>query len=81
VLALANEPAVAGATPLLDQVMRDGRRLRPRRALAALRERCHDELQRLPPAVRRLAGADAYRVELSDGLRELIARVGAREGA
>jgi nicotinate phosphoribosyltransferase len=81
VLALADEPPIAAAAPLLEPMMRDGRRLRPRRALAALRERCRDELRRLPAGVRRLAGADAYRVELSDGLRGLIAQVGAREGA
>ena len=81
VLALADEPPIAAAAPLLEPMMRDGRRLRPRRALAALRERCRDELRRLPAGVRRLAGADAYRVELSDGLRGLIAQVSAREGA
>jgi nicotinate phosphoribosyltransferase len=81
VLALADEPAVAGAVPLLEPMMRDGRRLRPHRALAALRERCHDELLRLPAGVRRLAAADAYPVELSEGLRRLIVTVGARDGA
>jgi len=75
VLALADEPGPAGAVPLLEPVMRDGRRVRPSRALAALRERCRDELTRLPDAVRRLADPASYTVELSGGLRSLIARV------
>jgi len=80
VLGLADEPPIAGAAPLVELVMRDGRRLRPRRALAALRERCRDELARLPAGVRRLAEVGPYPVDLSDGLRALIARV-RREGA
>jgi len=81
VLALVDEPPIPGAAPLLEPMMRDGRRLRPRRALAALRERRHDELERLPAGVRRLADAAAYPVELSDGLRALIARIAGQGGA
>ncbi len=81
VLALVDEPPIPGAAPLLEPMMRDGRRLRPRRALAALRERCHDELERLPAGVRRLADAAGYPVEISDGLRALIARIAGQGGA
>jgi len=81
VLALADEPPVAGAVPLVEPMMREGRRLRPRRALAALRERCFDELERLPAGVRKLSNGDQYPVELSDGLRALIATVAAGVGA
>jgi nicotinate phosphoribosyltransferase len=57
--------------PLLEQVMKNGIRLRTGRiTLDASRERAREELQRLPARVRGLAAADPpYQVVISEALR------------
>lgn len=78
VLALHDE-TVAGARPLLVQVMSGGERLPAgREPLEAIRERCGARLAELPEALRSLDPADgetAWPVELSDGLRAMAAEV------
>lgn len=70
VLALANEPAPAGAEPLLAAVMEAGRVIRPLPALSAVRAYCAAAVRSLPDAVRRLQGAERYRVVPSAALAE-----------
>jgi nicotinate phosphoribosyltransferase len=69
VIALADEPGAAGATPLLEPVMRDGVRL-ARDTPAAARERAAEGRRALPDA-QRLLDAEPYSVELSPRLAEL----------
>lgn len=54
-IALRDEPAPAGAAPLLAQVMAGGRAVRAE-TLAAMRDRCQQRLAGLPPALRDLHG-------------------------
>ncbi|MFN8559335.1 MAG: hypothetical protein U0531_19020 [Dehalococcoidia bacterium] len=70
ILAVADEPApTREAEPLLEPVMRDGRRLRPPPTLAAVRERAATERARLPAGVRQLVEPARYPVEPSATLR------------
>jgi len=75
-LALAGD-AQTGA-PLLQPVMRDGRRLRPAEPLADIRRRTLAEMARLTAPLRGLAPADAYPVTVADSLRALAAEVDRR---
>ena len=82
VLALADE-ALSG-TPLLTEVMRDGRRIAAQRApLATLRDYCREQRNRLPDHIRARQPADPpYPVEISPGLaaaRDALARRPGRE--
>jgi nicotinate phosphoribosyltransferase len=76
VLALEDEE-VADATPLLEQVVAGGRRLR-RPPLAEARERCAAGLATLPGWLRHLdvTPAPAFPVELAPGLHALAEAVG-----
>lgn len=60
--------------PLLQLVMREGRRL-AQPTLAAARERAIGQLRRLPAALRSLARAERYPVEISAGVRRLAEAV------
>lgn len=73
VIALAGEELPG--EPLLQPVMRGGRRLAPPEPLAAAQARCREEVARLPPPLRELAGRRAHAVELSAGLRALVERL------
>lgn len=78
VLALAEEPAPEpGARPLLRPVMREGRRLEPPEPLVSIRERCRENLERLPEPLKRLEQPTdyAYPVRLSPKLAELRTRM------
>lgn len=73
VIALRDEELDVGR-PLLEQVMVDGRPVRPAPPLADVRARCRDAVARLPARLRTLVGPeDPYPVELSPGLRTLVA--------
>ncbi|HEX5940443.1 MAG TPA: nicotinate phosphoribosyltransferase [Dehalococcoidia bacterium] len=65
----------ADGEPLLEDVMRDGRRLRPKPDLRVLRERFSAEFGRLPEPLRALHSPDTYPVEISDELRALQDRI------
>jgi nicotinate phosphoribosyltransferase len=69
ILALADEPVLAGAAPLLQPVMAAGKLLRPHPALDEVRTHCAAQLRSLPEELRRLQGAGSYPVDYSDGLR------------
>lgn len=75
VLALLGEEPPPGAVPLLETVMRDGRRLRPPDTLGAARARLFADLAALPPDARRIRGPVAPRARRSDGLDRLTERV------
>ncbi|HLB79467.1 MAG TPA: nicotinate phosphoribosyltransferase [Dongiaceae bacterium] len=64
--------------PLIRPVMRDGRRIGGRPALAAIRERTKHELSRLPEPLRRLTPGAAYAVEVAPELRALADEVDRR---
>ncbi len=62
----------AGGQPLLQEVMRNGRRSAPLPPLTHVRDYCGAELQALPPALRELGdGGQNYPASISDALRAL----------
>jgi nicotinate phosphoribosyltransferase len=68
---------VQAGEPLLQRVMREGRRLGARATLAECRTRAAQELARLPDGLRRLEPA-SYPVEVAPALSELAAEVDRR---
>ena len=78
VLALRDEHGAPGATPLLEPVMRDGRRLSPAAppdvALVTARERFTADLAHVPQKARRLTHPEHVVVPHSEALRELTER-------
>ncbi|MBI2323159.1 MAG: nicotinate phosphoribosyltransferase [Chloroflexi bacterium] len=79
VIALADEPGPAGALPLLQQVMRDGRRLH-RESLDEARRRALAQRAALPAEVRRITQPARYPVAFSAALQALRASVAAQAG-
>lgn len=72
-LVAAEDEEVAGGRPLLECVMRSGRRTAGTLPLDAVRERCADALTRLPERLRTLEGdVPGYTVDISTTLRDLI---------
>jgi nicotinate phosphoribosyltransferase len=69
VLARADEPAPAGAEPLLTCVMRAGQRVGTPPPLADVRARSRALVGRLPRALQGLAGGAPYPVQVSERLR------------
>jgi nicotinate phosphoribosyltransferase len=67
-----------GALPLLEPVMREGRRLEPAPPVADIRTRTLAHLARLPERYRALRGAPPYPVEKSAALEQLLEEVRAR---
>src|SRR5437667_86258 len=72
VVALATETPAGEA--LLSAVIRGGERCAPPRALSDIRAHARAQVEALPPGVRRLERADAYRVHVTPALRELAER-------
>jgi nicotinate phosphoribosyltransferase len=72
IIALAGEPGSAGARPLLQPVMVDGKVVQ-RESLAAARERARAGRLSLPDGVRRLRAPDPYPVRISEPLQALRA--------
>jgi nicotinate phosphoribosyltransferase len=64
--------------PLIEAVMRAGRRLDPPRPLADIRAHAARDLERLPEALRSLDVSAPYPVELADALRRLSDEVDRR---
>lgn len=75
---LALEGEQPGGEPLLRPVMRRGRRLDPPEPLAVARNRLRDQLETLPAGLESITAPAAYRVEISDALRGLVARMEGR---
>jgi nicotinate phosphoribosyltransferase len=80
VLGLADETGDPGARPLLEQVMANGRRERPKADLGALRARCRRDLAELPAEVRRLRDPARYPVRFSDALQGTLERLSGTAG-
>jgi nicotinate phosphoribosyltransferase len=76
---LADAPGPAGATPLLEPVMRGGRRLAPSPPLTQLRATLLQHLERLPEALRSAVGETGYPVEIAAPLRALAEQVEGRQ--
>lgn len=64
--------------PLIDLVMKGGRRLVPSPSLAAVRERATRDLARLPDPLRRLDPGASYSVQIGDRLLRLVDEVDIR---
>ncbi len=76
-LALTDEAApISGAAPLLQTVMKDGRRLESSESILKMRERCAKALEALPNELRRISGDEVkdYAVHLSSQLQALQVR-------
>jgi len=79
-LALASEKL--GGEPLIQPMMRDGKRLAPAPALSELRDRTLAALETLPTSLRSLDQAPApYRAEVTPALRALADEVDRRQAA
>jgi nicotinate phosphoribosyltransferase len=74
-IALADEVPPVDGVPLLETVMRNGRRSRGRPTLEECRERLAADLGELPPAARRIRAPVAPRATASERLGVLTARV------
>ena len=64
--------------PLIQAVMRDGRRVAPSPTLAEIRARAAADLARLPEPLRRLESDGAYPVRMADALTQLATDVDIR---
>jgi nicotinate phosphoribosyltransferase len=64
--------------PLIEPVMKGGRRLAPSPSLAAVRERATHDLARLPDPLRRLDSGASYSVQIGDRLLRLVDEVDIR---
>jgi nicotinate phosphoribosyltransferase len=73
VLGLRDEDPPPGTRPLLEPVVRAGRRVVPQPGLAAGRARFESDLAELPPAARALREPEAPEPVLSDALRRMAA--------
>jgi nicotinate phosphoribosyltransferase len=67
-----------GGEPLLQQVMKEGRRISPLPSLAETRARTARDLERLPPDLRCLTPGASYPVTIADALVRLAAEVDRR---
>lgn len=76
---LTTENDEAAGEPLLECVMREGRRLTPSPALADVREYTRGQLARLPIALCGVEPAPRYPVEVSAALRALVKEVDQRD--
>ncbi len=72
---LATMDAASAGQGLLQEVMRNGRRLQPSPSLQDVRRRAQEELARLPAPLRGLSAAPAYPVTVSEPLRALAREV------
>jgi nicotinate phosphoribosyltransferase len=64
--------------PLIQPVMRNGKRLGPRPGLDEIRARTARDLARLPEPLRRLQADAAYRIEIAQSVRRLASEVDRR---
>ncbi len=69
------EETYADGTPLLEPVMKNGKRMKPPAPLAEIRAHAQANLARLPAPYQSLESPEAYRVEKSRTLEELASQV------
>ncbi len=72
---ITTEDDPQGGRPLLEPVMREGRRLAPAPSLTAIRAYAAAEIKSLPGDLRGLETAPPYEVRISESLRALAAEV------
>jgi nicotinate phosphoribosyltransferase len=72
VIGLADEELEG--TPLLEQVMKDGHRVRDPESLGTVRDRCSAAIESLPDHLRSLNEQVEFDIRLSAGLDELVAK-------
>ncbi len=74
VVTLKDEPPPSrAAVPLLEPVIRDGKRVGPPTSLVSLRERAHEAIRHLPATLKgRTAPAKPYPVEFSSQIRQIV---------
>jgi nicotinate phosphoribosyltransferase len=75
---ITTEDDVQEGEPLLQPVMRNGRRIGPAPTLAEIRARAADNLRRLPEPLRQRAEEATYPVRVADALQRLGAEVDRR---
>jgi len=75
VIAADEETPIAGATPLLERVMRDGRRVAPPQRLTDVRAQCRALVETLPSSLKQLEDPAAYPVRISDALERQRVRL------
>jgi nicotinate phosphoribosyltransferase len=75
---LSTEDDAHDGTPLIEAVMKSGRRIGPAPSLAQIRDHAARELARLPEPLRALDPASVYPVEIGEPLVELAAEVDRR---
>jgi nicotinate phosphoribosyltransferase len=87
ILALVGEEIEEIGVPLLHDIVRDGRRIVPRRDVNEIRKRCMDAINRLPEEVRKEQYYDGerkkeqmYELRVSKELNELIEKMKAQYG-
>lgn len=79
IIARADQPAPSdGASPLLHEVVRDGKRVAPGPTLTELRDRFTDSFARLPEPHKALRSPANYTVEVSPALNQLQHQVRAK---
>ena len=78
VIATVDEPPPRQGRPLLEHVMRRGRRLRPAPAIETIPEQAQHAVDALPVDTLRLKNPGGYRVVVSDGLARLTEEVRGR---
>jgi nicotinate phosphoribosyltransferase len=69
---------VKAGEPLIHEVMRSGRRTRPKPSLDDIRRHAKRELETLPQPLRQLTPGASYPVDVADDLIKLAAEVDAR---
>lgn len=77
VLSLDDDRAQTGE-PLLQEVMKNGKRVGPAPALGVIKARAEQDLNRLPEQLRNLSDGGSYSVEVADALVRYSAAVDAR---
>jgi len=77
VLSVCDESGPPGGAALLKTVMTRGRRTEATLPLADLRRRCRRLVGELPASLRRIDGASAYQVAISDRLGEVTKKIAA----
>jgi len=75
---LSVEDDVQPGKPLIEPVMRAGRRINPRPTLADIRAHASRELERLPEPLRRLEPGGSYPVQVGESLVQLAGEVDRR---
>jgi nicotinate phosphoribosyltransferase len=80
VIALDDEPPIAGGAPLLQQVMVDGARTAAPLPLAHARQWCAERIAELPSGLKQIDRPASYEVEPSSALREAVAGLAPEDG-